>query len=143
MMPVTNIALIAVTRHGLEMARRLRTRLGSGEIFRPAHLGDSAHVWEHPFAGPLSEQVPALFGRCEQLVFFLAAGAVTRLIASCLLSKTSDPGVLAVDEAGHFVVPLLSGHQGGANAFARTVSGCLGATPVLKCISPSLLVCPQ
>jgi len=132
------IALIAVTRRGLEQARRLRTRLGYGEVHRPANLDDSARPWECPFAGALSEQVPPLFAQRDQLVFFLAAGAVTRLIAPCLVSKTSDPGVLAVDEAGHFVIALLSGHQGGANAFARTVAGCLGATPVITTASDVL-----
>jgi precorrin-4 C11-methyltransferase len=132
------IALIAVTRRGLEQARFLRTRLGCGEVHRPVHLGDLAYPWEYSFSGPLSEQIPALFARCDQLVFFLAAGAVTRLIAPCLVSKSSDPGVLAVDEAGRFVIALLSGHQGGANAFARTVAGCLGATPIVTTASDVL-----
>lgn len=132
------IALIAVTRHGLEQARSLRTRLRQGEVHRPAHLGDSTRSWECPFAGALSEHVPTLFASCDQLVFFLAAGAVVRLIAPCLTSKRSDPGVLVVDEAGHFVIPLLSGHQGGANAFARAVAGCLGATPVITTASDVL-----
>jgi precorrin-4 C11-methyltransferase len=132
------IALIAVTHRGLEQARLLRTRLGCGEVHRPAHLGDPAHPWECSFSGSLSEQVPALFAHSDQLVFFLAAGAVTRLIAPCLVSKTSDPGVLAIDEAGRFVIALLSGHQGGANAFARTVAGCLGATPVITTASDVL-----
>ncbi len=131
-------ALIAVTRRGLEQARRLRMRLRYGEVHYSANLGDAAHPWEYPFSSALSEQVPAMFGRCDQLVFFLAAGAVTRLIAPCLVSKSSDPGVLAVDEAGHFVIALLSGHQGGANAFARTVAGCLGATPVITTASDVL-----
>src|SRR5579875_3241663 len=132
------IALIAVSRRGLEQARRLRTYLGFGEVYRPAHFGDPEALWEYSFAGSLSEHVPALFTRCDQLVFFLAAGAVTRLIAPCLVSKMSDPGVLAVDEASRFVIALLSGHQGGANAFARTVAGCLGATPVITTASDVL-----
>ncbi len=84
---------------------------------------------------PWRTTCPELFARCEQLVFFLAAGAVTRLVAPCLASKETDPGVLAMDEAGRFVIPLLSGHKGGANAFARTVAGCLGATPVITTAS--------
>ncbi len=132
------IALIAVTRCGLQQACLLRMRLGYGEVYRPAHLGNPVHPWEYSFAGVLSEQVPDLFARCDQLVFFLAVGAVIRLITPCLVSKMSDPGVLAVDEAGHFVIALLSGHRGGANAFARTVAGCLGATPVITTASDVL-----
>ena len=134
----TKIALIAVTRHGLELARKLRTRLRAGEIHRPEQYGPASNSWEYPYAGSLAEQVPALFARFDQLVFFLATGAVTRLIAPCLVSKTTDPGVLAVDESGQFVVPVLSGHVGGANAFARTVAGCLGATPVITTASDLL-----
>jgi precorrin-4 C11-methyltransferase len=135
MTPPTQVALIAVTRGGVERARLLRRRLRVGEVHRPERYGPSEHAWEVPFAGPLSERVPDLFARHEQLVFFLATGAVVRLVAPCLASKETDPGVLAVDEAGRFVVPLLSGHKGGANAFARTVAGCLGATPVITTAS--------
>ena len=113
---VGTIALIAVTERGLAHARLLRMRLKAGEIFRPERYGPAASSWERILAGPAAEAVPDLFARFDQLVFFLAAGAVTRLIAPCLQSKARDPGVLAVDEAGQFVVPLLSGHQGGANA---------------------------
>jgi precorrin-4 C11-methyltransferase len=132
------IALIAVTRRGIEQARLLRQRLRTGELHRPAHDGPAAHPWEHAFAGPLAEQVPELFGRCDQLVFFLATGAAVRLIAPCLNSKHVDPGVLTVDESGRFVVPILSGHEGGANAFARRVAGCLGATAVVTTASDVL-----
>jgi precorrin-4 C11-methyltransferase len=129
------IALVAVTRRGLEQARLLRQRLRTSEVHRPARYGPPMHGWEVAFTGPLSSCVPELFGRCKQIVFFLAAGAVTRLIAPCLESKENDPGIIAVDEAGHFVIPLLSGHHGGANVFARTVAGCLGATPVITTAS--------
>jgi precorrin-4 C11-methyltransferase len=133
-MPET-IALIAVTRKGVQEACLLRERLRSGALYRPAHHGPVQHAWEHAFDGPLAELVATLFPCHDQLVFFLAAGAVIRLIAPSLVSKETDPGVLAIDEAGQFVIPLLSGHRGGANAFARTVAGCLGATPVLTTAS--------
>jgi precorrin-4 C11-methyltransferase len=134
-MSSAKIALVAVTRRGVEQARLLRRRLRAGEVHRPDRYGPAEHGWEVPFAGALSERVPELFRRCGQIVFFLATGAVTRLIAPCLGPKETDPGVVAVDEAGRFVIPLLSGHKGGANAFARTVAGCLGATPVITTAS--------
>jgi precorrin-4 C11-methyltransferase len=132
------VVLIAVTKKGLEQARCLRGRLGSGTIYRPTCYGLPDNPWEKTFAGALSGLVPDLFVQFDQLVFFLATGAVVRLIASCLDSKISDPGVLAVDEAGQFVIPLLSGHKGGANAFARQVAGCLGAIPVVTTASDVL-----
>jgi precorrin-4 C11-methyltransferase len=138
MTPPTRIALIAVTQRGAEQARLLRQRLRAGEVHRPERYGPPEHPWESTFTGSLSELVSELFARCGQMVFFLAAGAVTRLIAPRLSSKETDPGVLAVDEAGHFVIPLLSGHKGGANAFARTVAGLLGATPVITTASDVL-----
>jgi precorrin-4 C11-methyltransferase len=134
----SKIALVAVTQRGVEQARLLRRRLRAGDIYRPERYGPALHSWESPFAGPLSELVPGLFKSCGQMVFFLAVGAVTRLIAGCLGSKETDPGVLAVDEAGRFVIPLLSGHLGGANAFARTVAGCLGAVPVITTASDAV-----
>ncbi|MHB1557036.1 MAG: precorrin-4 C(11)-methyltransferase [Isosphaeraceae bacterium] len=130
------IALIAVTSRGVELARRLRARLRSGHLYRADRHGPaSPGGWEFPMLEPLAERVPDLFARYDQLVFFLAAGAVTRLIAPCLVSKLSDPGVVVVDEAGQFVVPILSGHEGGANEMARRVAGALGATPVVTTAS--------
>ncbi|MGQ4808426.1 Siroheme synthase [Candidatus Entotheonellaceae bacterium PAL068K] len=129
------IAIIAVTPAGLDKARLLRQRLHTGTLYRPRRYGPGQQVWEQPYVGVLSAQIAALMASYEQLVFFLATGAVVRLIAPHLGHKTTDPGVLAVDEAGHFVVPVLSGHQGGANAFARTVAGYLGATPIITTAS--------
>lgn len=129
------ISMIAVTQRGLELARLLRGRLRTGHVYRPRRYGPPQHAWEHCFTGRLATQVPEWFADSQQLVFFLAAGAVTRLVAPCLASKRRDPGVLAVDEAGQFVVPLLSGHQGGGNAFARTVAGHLGAIPIITTAS--------
>src|SRR5215468_9804802 len=135
MTTAARIALIAVTQRGVEHARHLRQRLKSGEVYRPERYGPATAAWDRPYDTALAAQVPGWFAQYDHLIFFLATGAVTRLIAPCLDSKTTDPGVLAVDEAGRFVIPVLSGHQGGANAFARTVAGHLGATPVITTAS--------
>jgi cobalt-precorrin 5A hydrolase len=74
-------AIIAVTRHGLDQAQQLRQQLRTGRLYRPAHYGPPQHHWESPYEGPLSAQIAALFAHYDHLVFFLATGAVTRLIA--------------------------------------------------------------
>ncbi|MEU1454001.1 precorrin-3B C(17)-methyltransferase [Streptomyces avermitilis] len=83
------------------------------------------------YDGPVGEAVRRAFAECEQLVCFLATGAVVRLIAPLLGDKTSDPGVVCVDEGGRFAVSLVGGHGGGANELAREVGGLLGAEPVV------------
>jgi cobalt-precorrin 5A hydrolase/precorrin-3B C17-methyltransferase len=83
------------------------------------------------YDGPVGDAVRAAFAECEQLVCFLATGAVVRLIAPLLGGKASDPGVVCVDEGGRFAVSLVGGHGGGANELACEVGGLLGAEPVV------------
>ncbi|MFJ4623555.1 precorrin-3B C(17)-methyltransferase [Streptomyces sp. NPDC088812] len=83
------------------------------------------------YDGPVGDAVRRAFAECEQLVCFLATGAVVRLIAPLLGDKASDPGVVCVDEAGRFAVPVVGGHAGGANALALRVGELLGARPVV------------
>ncbi|KOX00242.1 Precorrin methylase [Streptomyces sp. NRRL B-1140] len=88
---------------------------------------DRTRVYE----GPVGDAVRTAFAQCEQLVCFLATGAVVRLVAPLLSGKTEDPGVVCVDESGRFAVSLLGGHAGGANELARAVGEVLGAEPVV------------
>ncbi|MFI6853803.1 precorrin-3B C(17)-methyltransferase [Streptomyces sp. NPDC050416] len=88
---------------------------------------DRTRVYE----GPVGDAVRAAFAQCEQLVCFLATGAVVRLVAPLLAGKAADPGVVCVDEGGRFAVSLLGGHAGGANELAREVGELLGAEPVV------------
>ncbi|WP_225836392.1 precorrin-3B C(17)-methyltransferase [Streptomyces sp. NK08204] len=83
------------------------------------------------YDGPVGEAVRAAFAECEQLVCFLATGAVVRLLAPLLGDKAADPGVVCVDEGGRFAVSLIGGHGGGANELAREVGAVLGAGPVV------------
>lgn len=71
------------------------------------------------------------WAECDLVISHLALGATTRLIAPLLESKQTDPGVVVVDDAGRFVVPLVGGHAGGANDLARRIADGLGATAVI------------
>lgn len=139
-------AILALTRGGATLAGRLASRLvvcevvsgvvsGVIEVYvqerfhRSLALDDGVRV--ESIDGSVSALVTRLFVDRAELVFIASAGVAVRLIAPLLADKTRDPAVLVIDEAGRFVVPLLSGHLGGANARAQRIAGLLGATAVL------------
>jgi cobalamin biosynthesis protein CbiG len=94
-------------------------------------LERSGAVRVEAIGGPLAVQVARLFGERAELVCIASAGVVVRLIAPVLVDKTRDPAVLVIDEAGRFVIPVLSGHVGGANASATRIADLIGAMAVL------------
>ena len=132
------VVLVALTKHGAVQAAALARQLPAAEVcvaakFAAAFAGQLNPV--RAYEGAFKDEVPGLFARFDQIVFFVSLGAVVRLIAPHLKSKDEDPGVLVVDDAAQFVIPVLSGHVGGANAMAETVAALLGATPVLTTAS--------
>ncbi len=72
-----------------------------------------------------------MFSTCELLVFVGATGIAVRGIAPFVRDKRTDPAVLTMDESAAYVIPLLSGHIGGANELAEWLAKDLQATAVI------------
>lgn len=81
--------------------------------------------------GGMKQLLEAEFHNGRHWLFIGAVGIMIRAMAPLLKDKFSDPAVLAMDEAGQFVISLLSGHAGGANELAKTVSAITGARAVI------------
>ena len=109
--------VVSLTDAGQRLAQRIGTTL------------DDCELWHKP--DPFGERIRAAFNAGDALIMICATGIVVRTLASVIASKHSDPPVLVLDEAGRFVIPLLSGHEGGANELAARVANSIGAQLVL------------
>lgn len=81
---------------------------------------------------PLAKFCGPIFQWADAMIFVGASGIAVRAIAPHVRSKQTDPAVLSVDELAKFVIPLLSGHIGGANALAVKLANALGATAAVS-----------
>lgn len=111
------IHIITLTQAGLLLAEKL-----------VEHLTD-AEIWHCP--KPFAKKVQQAFEQGDALIMVCATGIVVRTLAPVLKNKQEDPPVLVLDEQGQFVIPLLSGHEGGANEWASTIAAQLDAQLVL------------
>lgn len=82
-----------------------------------------------PLPEDRSELIGGQWGRAAFL-FIGAAGIAVRWIVPWVQDKYTDSPVLVMDEKGQYVVPLLSGHVGGAAALADEIAGLAGGTAV-------------
>ena len=90
----------------------------------------AAALGQAQIGGPATSELVAAFRDGRPVVAIAAAGIVVRLLAPWLGDKRDEPPVVVVDEAGHFVVPLLGGHRG-ANDLARRLAAAIGAEAVV------------
>lgn len=120
-------SIFAFSRQGCETARRIVSACNdlTWQCFTMERFGEAN----------FNAIVPKCYGDCfassELLVFVGSCGIAVRKIAPYVRDKRTDPAVVCVDELGTFVIPLLSGHIGGANALARKIAEALQAIPVI------------
>lgn len=123
------IAIISINQPSLNSAIKLNEYLSEYEvdIYGKKDL-------EHDFDKPICyEKIDTVltnaWKKYDAIICILAMGIVVRKIAPLLESKATDPAVLVMSMDLSKVIPLLSGHIGGANelsdVIAKKIDGCI------------------
>ncbi len=121
-------AVIAITKHGSALARRIE-----GDHFISAKFRNDQPA--HYFEKPIKEITAEIWPQYEALVYVVSLGAVIRTIAPFLKDKHVDPAVIVVDDKAQFAISVLSGHVGGANELTERIATSLGAQAVITTAS--------
>lgn len=125
-----NAALFAYSRRGCATARRVMEALG-GYTVQAYTMERFEETGFSPIRRPARDFYGPIFADVQAMIFVSSVGLAVREIAPHLKSKATDPAVLVLDELGQYVIPVLSGHIGGANELAKELAVSLGAQAVI------------
>lgn len=126
------IVILSFTDAGCQMACKVRENfIQSGYRVKVYTLTRFCRLYGfHVFPEDKKSWIGSLWG--EKALFFIgAAGIAVRMIAPYVKDKFTDSPVLVMDEKGSYVIPLLSGHVGGAVEIAKEIAEKINAQAVL------------
>jgi len=129
---MTNISIISFSEKGSRLNKMLLDSLkNKGYSVKAFSFGKHAIEFGLIKADSLDLWTKDAFNTCDILLFIGACGIAVRAIAPHIKDKFNDPAVLVMDEKAKYVIPILSGHIGGANEFAVVLSEITKGIPVI------------
>ena len=115
------IAILSVSNKGYDLALRIKELLKD----------DSTIIRCDIYHKDVKTNFNLVFNEYDSIIAIMASGILIRSISDLIVSKTSDPAVLNIDDNGNFVISMLSGHLGGANKLTAKIAELIGATAVI------------
>lgn len=125
--PMPSIHIICFTQRGHDLSQKIRQLLPCDNDISVnfcSRYNSEEYI-------PLDEWSKKYFKKESILVFIGACGIAVRAVAPYIKNKAEDAGVIVIDEMGKFVIPVLSGHLGGANEYTVKIASLIGGIPVL------------
>lgn len=133
------ISIISFTQTGTELSKKIAMEVGKTE-----NLEITLYTRHRDYAvetggkdavrfveASVGEWAKKQMQEKNALLFIGACGIAVRAVAPYLTDKLHDVPVLVMDEKGRYVIPILSGHVGGANDLAVVLAKRIGAEPVI------------
>lgn len=124
------IAVLAITKNGINMSLRIKEHFSDFEIFAPVKFSDNNGKIQW-YDESTTQKIVDLFKSNDGIVCLFSLGAVIRLLAPHIKDKKTDPAVIVIDDNANFVISVLSGHLGGANELSNEIAEKIGSTPVI------------
>lgn len=118
-------AILLISETGLPVAQTISKELNNAPIYTTKEIDGCKTI--SSYATFIKEN----FNELDALIHIGALGICVRHIASCVVNKYKDPAVINVDSTGRFVIPVLSGHIGGANELSQHIASAIGGEAVI------------
>lgn len=122
-------AILSVSKRGAELGQRIKALVAPHAVCYEKTGRESGG--EAIYFDSLKPHMGDIFKTYDQVLCIMALGIVVRMIAPYIEHKSKDPAIVVMDEAGHHTISLLSGHLGGANAWATTIALAIDSDPVI------------
>lgn len=120
------IYIISFTKNGAELSLKLKNLYPDAEVY--GKYGDENIKL---LDKDIKSFVSGIFNQSKAIIFISALGIAVRAVAPCIISKDKDAAVIVLDDTGRYVIPVLSGHIGGANQMAEEIAEYISAEPVI------------
>ena len=124
------IAVLAITKNGIEIGLKLKEYFSDFEIFAPIKFSNDNEKIQW-YENSTTQKIVDLFKNNDGIICLFSLGAVIRLLAPHIKDKKTDPAVIVIDDNANFVISVLSGHLGGANELSNEIAEKMGSTPII------------
>ena len=100
------IAVLAITKNGIEIGLKLKGYFPDFEIFAPIKFSDNNEKIQW-YDESTSQKIVNLFKENDGIICLFSLGAVIRLLAPHIKDKKTDPAVIVIDDNANFVISVL------------------------------------
>ncbi len=116
------IAIVTINQPSLNSASLLLSYLKDYEVTIYGKKNLTHNLNNLIVYNKLDDILPTAWRKYNAIICILAIGAVVRKIAPLLKDKSTDPAVIVINLDLTKIVPLLSGHLGGANRLSNILA---------------------
>ena len=120
------IYIVSFTQKGAELSLKLQNIFPDAKLYSK-YPAENINMLEKDIKSFTAD----IFKESKAVIFISAIGIAVRAVAPLIVSKDKDAAVIVIDDTGKYVIPVLSGHIGGANEMALEIAEYINAEPVI------------